>query len=254
MDETIKILLIVCPMVFLGGFVDSVAGGGGLISLPAYLAAGVSPHVASATNKCSAVFGTLISTLKFMKERKIHYYTAVTSAVAALLGSYIGATLNHYLDEKYLKWVMVFVIPVIAILVMVKKDFGEANTIEQLSTQKTLVFSISIGFGIGMYDGFIGPGTGTFLILCYCTFMHFDIVTASGNAKVVNLASNLAAFVTFAVHGSIRWRIGLIAALFGIAGNYIGASLALKNGKKIIRPLFIVVLIALLVKITYDFM
>lgn len=241
-------------MVFLAGFIDSVAGGGGLISLPAYMVAGVPPHLATATNKCSSTFGTLVSTLRFMKGKRIHYLTAGVSAVAAWMGSILGALLNQRLDEKYLQMVLIVIIPVITVIIMVKKELGDHSEIEKLSTKKIVLESIVIGFVIGTYDGFLGPGTGTFLILCYCAFMKFDVVTASGNAKVVNLASNVAALITFAMHGSVLWKIGLPAAIFGIAGNYLGSGLAIKNGKKIIKPIFILVLGILLIKLVYDLM
>ncbi|BBF44058.1 putative membrane protein YfcA [Lachnospiraceae bacterium KM106-2] len=223
-----------------------------MISLPAYLVAGFPPHLATATNKCSAFLGTLVSTLRFMKGQKIHYLTALVSAGAALIGSPIGANLNLILDEKYLEGVLIATLPIICIIMIMKKDFGSESKVETLSKQKIIIYAMLIGFFIGMYDGFLGPGTGTFLILAYCICMHHDIVCASGNAKVVNLASNVAAFVTFAFHGVIVWKIGIPAAIFGIAGNYVGSGLAVKNGKAIIRPIFIGVVALLIIKLGYD--
>lgn len=252
MNETLRILLIVCPMVFLAGVIDAVAGGGGLISLPAYLAAGLPPHLATATNKCSSTFGTLVSTIRFMKGQKVHYLSAICAAIAALMGSPIGAYLNLSIDEKYLMWVLVIALPIIAFVIVTKKDLGAESKVEQLSKKQVIYLSLGIGFVIGMYDGFLGPGTGTFLILAYTILVKFDVLTASGNAKVVNLASNVGAFITFAVNGNIIWQIGIIAAFFGIAGNLLGSELAIRNGKEIIRPMFFVVLTLLLVKIIYD--
>ncbi len=250
--ELIKILLISCPLVFLAGLIDAMAGGGGLISLPAYMAAGLPPHIATATNKCSSTFGTLVATLQFMRGKKIHYLTAAGSAIAALIGSPIGAFLNLNVDEKYLRWVLILSLPVVAAFVLLKKDFGSESHLEEQGKTKLVVGSVFIGFLIGIYDGFFGPGTGTFLILAFTFFLGFDLLTASGNAKVVNLASNIAAFVTFAAHGAILWQVGIPAAFFGIAGNFLGARLAMKNGGKMIRPMFVVVLILLSMKIIYD--
>lgn len=252
MDTTINILLIVCPMAFLAGLVDSVAGGGGLISLPAYIAAGLSPHLATATNKCSSTFGAMFSAIRFMKNKKVNYLVAFTSAIAALIGSPIGAIINMAIDEKYLGYLLIIVLPIVIVFVLLKKDFGDKNTSDEMPKTKKIILAVIIGFTIGMYDGFFGPGTGTFLIFAYTTLMGFDLVTASGNTKIVNLASNVAAFITFAISGKILWGIGLPAALFNIAGNWIGAGLALKNGKKIIQPMFFIALTLLMGKILFD--
>lgn len=250
--DFIKMLIVIFPLVFLAGLIDAMVGGGGIISLPAYMVAGLPPHLATGTNKCSSTFGTLLSTFRFMKNKKIHYIAAFTSAGAALVGSPLGAMINMVIDERYLSYTMLVLLPIIAIFLLFKKDFGENESLQEENRVKVIVLSILSGFIIGIYDGFFGPGTGTFLILIYTGIIGFDLITASGNAKVVNLASNVAAFITFALHGKIVWSIGIPAALFGIAGNWIGAGLAIKGGKKIIRPMFMLVLALLMVKIGYD--
>lgn len=254
MTDTIHILLIVCPLVFLAGFIDAIAGGGGLISLPAYLAAGIPPHFAAATNKCSSTFGTLVATGKFLKSGKVNLKAALPAAGAALIGSSIGAYLNMLMNEQILRYIMIGTVPVIAVFLMVKKDFGSEDTTDKFSKTKIVVLSAVIGFTIGMYDGFFGPGTGTFLIIAFTGIVGFDLLTASGNTKVVNLASNIAAFITFAIGGKIIWHIGIPAAVFGIAGNYLGATFALKKGTKFIRPMFFVVLSILIIKLIFDMM
>lgn len=252
MTDTIHTLFIICPLVFLAGFIDAIAGGGGLISLPAYLAAGIPPHFAAATNKCSSTFGTFVAATKFLRSGKINLAAALPAAGAALIGSSIGAYLNMLLDEKILRYIMIGAVPVIAIFLMVKKDFGSEDTTEKFSKTQIVIFSSCIGLIIGMYDGFFGPGTGTFLIISFTGIVGFDLLTASGNTKAVNLASNIAAFITFAIGGKIIWHIGLPAAVFGIAGNYFGASFALKKGTKFIRPMFFVVLSILIIKLILD--
>lgn len=252
MNEIFLMLIIICPLVFLAGLIDAVAGGGGLISLPAYMIAGLPPHLATGTNKCSSTFGTLCSTLRFMKNKKICYYSAVSSAVTALIGSYLGARLNMIVDEKYLRYMLIVALPIIALFLIFKKDFGDQEQIIRHGAVKVTILSILSGLLIGAYDGFFGPGTGTFLILAYTGLIGFDLVTASGNAKIVNLASNIAAFITFALGSKIVWAIGLPAAVFGIAGNWIGSGLALKGGKKIIKPMFFITLGLLMCKIIYD--
>jgi len=252
MNETLAILFFICPCTFLAGLIDSSAGGGGLISLPAYLVAGLPPHAALATNKCSSTFGTLFSTANFIKNGKINFRAALPAAIMALVGSHIGAKLSMLADEAVLRYIMIAAVIAIAIFITVKKDFGNKDNSARFSKTRMFVMSVIIGFVIGMYDGFFGPGTGTFLILSFSAFAGFDLLTASGNAKLVNLASNVAAFVTFAFSGEILFAIGIPAAVFGIAGNIVGSTLALKKGSKYIRPMFILALALLLVKLISD--
>ena len=249
MEVTTSMLLIVCPLVFLAGLMDAIAGGGGLISLPAYLAAGLPPHFASATNKCGSVFGTAVSTFRFLKRGRFHRRAALISAVTALIGSSLGTRLNLYLSEETLHYILMVLIPVIALFLLRNRDFGLESRVDRLSERKLLILSAVIGLVLGAYDGFFGPGAGTFIILAFTAVCGFDLVTASGNAKVVNLCSNMAAFVTFAGAGKVVWGLGIPAAVFSIAGHYVGSTLALKKGGKVIRPMFFVVIVLLLIRV-----
>ncbi|MBR5468022.1 MAG: TSUP family transporter [Firmicutes bacterium] len=252
MENLWQILLFICPCTFLAGLIDSSAGGGGLISLPAYLVAGLPPHAALATNKCSSTFGTMFSTANFIRNGKINFRAALPAAVMALLGSHIGAKLSMLANETVLRYIMIVAVIAIAIFITVKKDFGSTDNSGKYTKTRMFIMSVIIGFVIGMYDGFFGPGTGTFLILSFSAFAGFDLLTASGNAKLVNLASNVAAFLTFAFSGEILFAIGIPAALTGIAGNIVGSNLALKKGSKYIRPMFILALTLLLLKLIAD--
>lgn len=252
MQHFIETLAIVCPLIFLAGFIDSIAGGGGLISLPAYLFAGLPAHQAIATNKLSSTFGTLLAAIRFAKKGKIHYRSALVSVAGALPGSFTGAKLALACDEKYLKYLLLAMLPVIAAVVLLKKDFGNNDRSSTLSTSRTAALSLLAGLVVGAYDGFFGPGTGTFLILISTGLIGFDLTTSSGNAKIVNLASNISALVTFIISGNVIFLIGLPAALFGMLGNWIGSGLAVKNGAKAIKPVFVIVLIILFSKITFD--
>lgn len=252
MQLTPLTFLIVCPMVFLAGLVDSVAGGGGLISLPAYLIAGLPPHMATATNKCSSTFGTCLTTVRYLKHGHVHVHSAVLAVFFSLGGSWLGAQLNMVLPERYLYWFLMAALPVIGVFLLLKRDFGEQSHADELSRPALLARCAVIALVIGVYDGFFGPATGTFLVIALTGLCKFDLLTASGNAKVMNLASNVAAFVTFAVGGKILWTLGVPAALFGIAGQYVGSGLALKKGAKVIRPMFLIVLFLLLGTVIYD--
>ncbi len=245
------IWLIVCPMVFLGGLIDAVAGGGGLITLPAYLLAGLPAHMASGTNKCGNAFGTFLSTGRFLKRGDVHMPSAVAGAAGALVGAWVGAQLNLIMPEQMLYYIMMIVVPMMAVFLLLKRDFGQEDRSKELNHLQLMAMALGIGLVIGGYDGFFGPGAGTFLMLAFTGLCRFDLLTASGNTKVANSASNLASLVTFALAGKVMWTVGIPAALCGIAGNYAGSSLALGGGAKVIRPMFFVVLTLLLARLVY---
>lgn len=251
MAELLHIWVIVCPLVFLGGLIDAVAGGGGLITLPAYLLAGLPAHMAAGTNKCGNAFGTFLSTARFLRSGKVHLHSALCAAVGSLLGAYLGAHLNMIVPEAVLSYIMMAAVPVMAIFLLLKRNFGSEDRSEQLGKRKLLALSALIGVTVGCYDGFFGPGAGTFFILAFTGICKFDLLTASGNTKVANSASNIASLVAFAAGGQVMWSVGVPAALCGIAGNYVGSGLALKNSEKIIRPMFLVVLSLLMLRLVW---
>ena len=245
-------IVVLCPLVFFAGFVDSIAGGGGIISLPAYYIIGLTPHMAIGTNKFSASFGTAVSTYRFFKNGSVNVPVACVSVAAALVGSWCGSNLALIFSERALQYVMIIILPVLALLILCKKGFIREEGKPQRSLKKTLLLSVVFAFFIGGYDGFFGPGTGTFLILVFNTIIGFDMLTSSGNAKVVNLSSNLAALAVFLWNGQVMVLLGIPAAVCSIAGSYIGSGLALKRGVKVIKPIFICVLVILLVKVGLD--
>lgn len=245
-------LLILCPLTFAAGFIDSIAGGGGLISLPAYLLAGLPVHTALGTNKFSSTFGTIFSAARFIQHKQVHWSSALFSIAGSLTGSYFGAQAALALQPKILEYFLAIFLPIVAIIVLARRNFGEKQTISRLSPQQVAALSLAAGFVIGAYDGFFGPGTGTFLILVYTGWIGFNFTIASGNAKLVNLASNISALAAFAVGGKVLYTVGIPAALCGITGHWIGSGLAIRNGAKIIRPVFIAVLIILFITVLWD--
>ena len=251
LSELMHIWVIVCPLVFLGGVIDAVAGGGGLITLPAYLLAGLPPHLASGTNKCGNAFGTFLSTGRFLKRGDVHLPSALAGGAGALIGAWAGANLNMIVPEQALYYLMLAVVPVMAVFLLLKRDFGTENHSDQFTRGQLIAMGLGIGVAIGGYDGFFGPGAGTFLMLAFTGLCRFDLLTASGNTKVANSASNLASLITFGLAGKVMWAVGIPAALCGIAGNYVGSGLALKGGAKVIRPMFFVVLALLLARVIY---
>lgn len=192
-----KAFLIVCPLVFLAGFIDSIAGGGGLISLPAYLIAGIPPHVALGTGKLSSFPGEVVSVIRFAKNGYIRWKLALFCSAAALIGSTIGANVALRVSEKVVESLMIVVLPVIAFYVLRNKNMGISDGLSEIPEKQTYVIGMIAALMIGMYNGFYGPGTGTFLILVFTGAVKMKIQDAAGVSKVINLASDVAAFFTF---------------------------------------------------------
>lgn len=239
---------IIAPLVFLAGFIDAIAGGGGLIALPAYLFAGVPIHLAMGTNKLSSSIGTFSATLTFFLHKRIMMKLALISAALALIGSGLGSSLALVLDASVLKTVLIFVLPIMAIVILRPRKEGIVSVKERIDWVKIGL----ITFFVGMYDGFIGPGTGSLLIFGFVSVIGMNYTQASANAKVVNLASGIAAVVTFGISGQINVPLGLVAAAFSVAGNLSGSLLAIRFGKRVIQPLLIGVFSILMIRLILD--
>ena len=247
MDMTPRMILIVVVGVFLASFTDGVAGGGGIISVPTYFLAGLPAHLALGTNKLSSGIGTAVSALRFARGGYVDWKLALPSVALALFGAHLGTRLQLALDERYLKWLLLLVLPLVAFVVLRQKKLPEeAGELPPLR-RGAIVWAAS--FIVGAYDGFYGPGTGTFLVLIYCGLAKMDLRTASGNVKLVNLASNIGALVTSLMHGKVFLILGLIGAVASVAGHYIGSGMAIKNGSRIVRPVILAVLVLLAVKV-----
>lgn len=251
MQITILTFLTVCPLVFLAGFVDAIGGGGGLISLPAYLLAGLPPQTAIATNKLSSTVGTVFSTARYCKHGQVDYLLAIPGVTASFLGAQIGSRLNLLVDGNVFKVMLLVILPFVAYSVFRKKNMDPEK--ENSIPRKRQIWIIALAsFGIGLYDGFYGPGTGTFLIIVYTSLAKMNALKAGGNAKLANLASNVSSLAVFLLNGKTLIPLGLAASVFSIAGHYIGSGLAIKRGGKLVRVIVIAVLILLAVKIVYD--
>ena len=218
--------LIVCPLVFLGGFVDAVAGGGGLISLPAYMIAGLPVHNAIATNKLSSAMGTSIATTKLALAHYIPWKKALPCVIAALIGSNIGANLALLVSDALFKRIMLVLPPL-----------------------KSALIATGIALVIGMYDGFYGPGTGTFLILLLTALAHFRLGEANGVAKSINLATNVSSLAVYLMNGKVLLLLGFVAGLCGIAGNYIGVTFFEQKGSRAVKPIMLTVLALFFIRI-----
>lgn len=242
--------LIVCPLVFLGGFVDAVAGGGGLISLPAYLMAGLSPIEAIGTNKFSASCGTTVATIRYSHCGYIHWRELFPSIGTALVGSWIGARLALLIDNDIFKIIMLVILPITGVLVLNKRMLSKYRC--PYTTRKTTTIITLLALMMGLYDGFYGPGTGTFLMLMLIGIAHVSLEEAVGTTKVINLSTNAASLSVFLVHGKVLFPLAIVAALFGIAGNFIGARYFTKKGAAFVKPIIVVVLVIFFIKLCWE--
>ena len=252
MQLSFKTFLIVCPMLFLAGLVDSIGGGGGLISLPAYLFAGLPVHNAIATNKMSSTCGTALSAGRFIRNKLVSFKLAVPAVVSAIIGSSIGAHLSLLVSDRIMRYVLVVVLPAAAFFVLNRHLFPDREEQELVLSGRTYVTAVTAAFFIGIYDGFYGPGTGTFLIIALIVFAHMSVGCANAQTKIINLTTNVTSLLIFLKNGQVLLLLGFVAALFNMLGNYIGSGLVMTKGTKIVRPIILTVLVLLLLKIVLD--
>ncbi len=242
------------PLLFLAGFIDSIAGGGGLISLTSFLAVGVPPHLALGTNKFSIVMGTGLSAAYFIRSGNVEWRAAIYAFIGALLGSAAGSRMVLWVDERSLSILLLILIPLVTVFLLVKRDIGAGEGVpdEWKYAWRYAVYSFLVGFVIGGYIGFFGPGGGTFFIMAHAAVLGFPILTACGNTKVVNFASNLAATVMFMGAGTVDYKLSIPCILCSMLGNHVGTKLAIRNGARIVKPMMLVVLTLLLIKVAFD--
>ncbi len=249
MQLTAGMYLIVLPMVFLASVVDSIGGGGGLISLPAYTIAGLDYGHASGCNKFSACFGTLASTIKYARSGKILWLPALLAAAAALPGAWLGTRVSMLLSTRFMNYFMLVAIPVVGVLVALKKNVA---TESKPMTGGRKALCLLVGLLTGFYDGFFGPGTGTFLILLFTAMTGMDMVTASATSKPVNLASNLSSLITRLAEGQVIFALAVPAMVLSVLGGQLGTRLALMRGAKFIRYVMLGVLALLTIKLAIE--
>lgn len=246
-------LLLLCLAAFLAGFVDAIVGGGGLIQLPAALVILPSYPVASvvASLKIPAFSGTSIAAWQYLKKVRMNWKLIAVICTVAFFASYSGSYLLTHVSNSFMKPVLVVVLTAVAIYTYSKKDFGQKEQ-RDIPPAKAAQLGVMISLIIGFYDGFIGPGAGSFLILTFIALLHFDFLHASAHAKLVNLATNLGSVTLFIVKGNIIWAIALPMAVANMAGGFAGARLAIAKGNKFIRVFFLVVVVAILLRFGWD--
>lgn len=251
MDWNLSIMLMIVAFGFIASFVDSVVGGGGLISTPALLAVGLPPSVALGTNKFASSFSTLTSALKFLRSGKVDLKIVGKMFPLIFVASGGGAIIATYIPANILKPLIIIALSLVLIYTIIQKDWGNVRTFTDFTFTKAVLFTL-IFIVIGFYDGFLGGGTGSFMLFILLMF-GFDFLSAAGNAKVLNFASNLGALILFMILDQVDYFYGLIMAASMICGSYVGAAFAIKKGVSYVKTLFIVVTAILIIKNAYDY-
>ena len=237
---------------FVAAFVDAMAGGGGLISLPALMLAGMPPALALGTNKMASSIGTVASTATFVRAGKLNVKLVLKQIPFTFVGAVLGVFAVQHLSNAVLKPLILVLLIAVTIYTVAKKSWGDESTYSG-STHRELALAFLFAGGLGFYDGFFGPGTGSFLIFCFL-YMGFDFVEASANAKALNLTSNIASLITFACLQQIDYRYGIPMGIIMIFGARLGAKLAIKKGADYIKPLFIGMTLLLIIKEVWQFL
>jgi uncharacterized membrane protein YfcA len=248
-DLTLQLLFLLFLASFLAGFIDSIAGGGGLITVPALLIAGFSPIQTLGTNKLQSLFGSGSATLAYARGGHVSLKSQMPMAIMSALGSAIGAIMTTYIPGAVLQALMPVLLIVIALYFLLKPNISD---VDQHRRMTPFLFGLTLVPLIGCYDGIFGPGTGSFFMLAFVTLAGFGLLKATAHTKMLNFASNIGAFCIFAFSGSILWKAGLIMGAGQFLGAQAGSHLAMKNGARIIRPLLVVTCIALAVKLLAD--
>lgn len=251
--QDISIYILVCIMAggFFAGFVDSIAGGGGLISLPVLLATGMPPHLAVGTNKFAATFGAVMSAWQFLRAGKVDRHLIKHLIPFTFIGAVIGCIFMLHLSADWLQPIIILALIIAAVVVFTQRRLGSTTTYPG-ETKKTLWQSIAVAFCIGIYDGFIGPGTGTFLIITFA-MIGFDFIIAAGNAKILNLISNVTAFILLVYSEKILYAYGIAMAVCIFLGAYFGSRMAIHRGTGFIRRIMLVVTIVLIGKLALTY-
>ncbi len=245
--------LIVCPFVFLAGLVDSIAGGGGLIAFPAYVFAGIPIHVILGTSKLGAFPGEMVAAWRFAKSGYVNWKLAIPTGIMGFFGAIVGANIAMMISEEIIKSMMFIVLPVVAFYMFRNKQAVDDDAVSGFSEKKTFWLSMAIALVIGAYNGFYGPGTGTFLILALSGLVKMNTKDSAGLTKIINLSADIGGVVAYGLGGNVWIPLGLASAVFCMAGSYIGSGLVVNNGQKIVRPVIIVVLVLLFAKLVTGF-
>lgn len=246
-------IILLAISAFLAGFIDAVVGGGGLIQTSFLLITfpKMPLPVLFGTNKIAALSGTSIAAFKYAKKISFNYKLLFVIALNCFISSYLGAQIINHIDSNLLKPLILVILIAIAIYTFIKKDLGAIET-KELALTKQMLYGSCIGLIVGFYDGFFGPGTGSFFVLGFVVILGFEFVKASAYAKIVNCVTNISALIVFIKEGNYILPLAILMAVFNIIGSYIGSSLALKKGNGFVRIIFLIIVSIMILKYGYD--
>lgn len=246
-------LLALCAFAFLAGFIDAIAGGGGLVQVPALfvLMPGVPAATLLGTNKFASIWGTALALWQYSRQVRLDWRSTIPAGIAAFAFSYLGARTVAHLPGDFLRPLVLAMLLAVLAYTLKKKDFGALHA-PRLGPRATVLTGLAVGAACGFYDGFFGPGTGSFLILAFVGLFGFSFLAASASAKAVNVITNGAALAYFAAHGHVLYAVAAPMAAANVAGSWVGTRLALRLGSRFVRRVFIVVVSALILRYGYD--
>ncbi|MES9962388.1 MAG: TSUP family transporter [Candidatus Sedimenticola sp. 20ELBAFRAG] len=244
------LLLLLFGTGLVAGAVDAIAGGGGLIALPVLLSTGLSPVQALATNKLQGSFGTFSSSLFFIRKKQVDLKQAAFMIACTLIGSMLGTLLVQMIDLSFLTALIPILLILVALYFLFTPNLREEQARHRISSA---LFGATVGFGGGFYDGFFGPGTGSFFLIGFVTLLGYGLIKATAHTKILNFASNIGSLALFIVGGHVVWTLGLTMALGQFIGGRLGAHLAFRKGAKIIRPLIVIVTLSISLKLLYGY-
>jgi len=238
---------------FIGGFIDAVVGGGGLIQMPALLINLPNTPLPTlfGTNKIAALAGTSIAAKQYAKRIKFNYNLLLIVAICAAIASFLGAKIVSHINVNTLKPVILIILILVGLYTYYKKDLGAVQT-KNLSISKQLLYGAVLGFLVGFYDGFFGPGTGSFFVLGFVVILGFEFIQASAYSKIINCVTNIAALTVFIRQGNYLLNIAILMAISNIVGSLIGTKMALKNGNSFVRIIFLVIVFLMILRYGYD--
>lgn len=242
MEISLEILALLAGVALIAGFIDTIAGGGGLLTIPALLFAGIPPVQAIATNKLQACFGSFTATRFFIKADLVSPKKQKWAILATALGAILGAIAIQLFDSKILILIMPYGLIAIAVYMIFSKNFGQPQDKAKMNEKQ---FNASVATGVGFYDGFFGPGTGTFFTLGYSKMRGMGMVQATAHAKLLNFTTNIFSLVVFIISGQILWAVGLAMAFGQIIGSRLGAAMVVKKGNEFVRYMTVAVCIAM---------
>lgn len=247
------IIIFLCIASFFAGFIDAIAGGGGLIQTPIALILLPNQPIANLTGslKVPGITGTSIASIQYLKNVDMNWRLLCIMTIFSCLSAFFGSYILTIVNNDFMKPLLLVILILLAIYTFIKKDFGSHKP-KEISNAKAILYGILISTFVGFYDGFIGPGTGSFLIVAFIFILGLDFLHASANAKLVNIASNLGSLALFISKGKILWLMALPMAVCNGFGGWLGAKLAIKKGNGFIRIFFLVVVIGTLIRLSYD--